>query len=155
MKLKEIKERTSGEVVYALIILTGILFALYAIIAFFGSSFLRELIGTGITYIIGFAAVLYLLLLKEKDISEKVIYLITGIICFCSIIITIVYAFVGSGDSRNFWLITLPVAIIGVITTISIVLAIRVKKTVTMMAAIFILRISIQSCFVSLKSSVM
>ena len=129
MKLIEFKERKEGKIANGLTVTVGILFVGYAIVAFIGATLLRELIGMGIIFTIGFVAVLYFLLLpKEKDISERVIYITIGIICVCSIIITIVYAFIGSGDSRYFWLITLPVAIIGIIVTIFTIMAIRELK---------------------------
>ncbi|NPD89214.1 MAG: hypothetical protein HGN29_10860 [Asgard group archaeon] len=74
MKLIEFKERKNGKVAFSLITTIGVLFVGYAIVAFIGATLLRELIGIGTVFAIGFVAVLYFLLLpKEKDISEKVI----------------------------------------------------------------------------------
>ncbi|MCG3220953.1 MAG: hypothetical protein H7641_06195 [Candidatus Heimdallarchaeota archaeon] len=129
MKLQEFKDTKEGKIANGLTVTVGILFVGYAVVAFIGATLLRELIGMGIIFTIGFVAVLYFLLLpKEKDISKRVIYIVASIICVCSIIITIVYAFIGSGDSRYFPLITLPVAIIGILGTVFTILAIRELK---------------------------
>ncbi|NHJ32735.1 MAG: hypothetical protein FK732_07725 [Asgard group archaeon] len=123
------KERKFGKAAFALVIALLILFLVFAITAFLWSAWFESLIRIGIIFVVGFlASIVFLWISRREEILKGVLYGIISIMLICSISNTIIDAIMQHPGIWYFPLITLPVAILGIIATTFTILALKEGK---------------------------
>ncbi len=125
----DFKERKFGKATLTLVIVLLIFFIAYAITAFLWSGWFESLIRIGIIFTIGFiASVVFLVVLRREVIMKGVLIAIISVILICSISNTIIDAIMHHPGIWYFPLITLPVALLGIITTTFTILVLKERK---------------------------
>ena len=125
----QFKKTKFGKAAFVLVIVLLILFIGYAALAFITSQWLEPLIRIGIIFVVGFVtSIVFLIVSGKEPIPRMILYVITSIILFCSILNTIIDAITNDTGLWYFPLITLPVALIGILVTTFTILALKDRK---------------------------